>query len=113
MLTRKPGQRNHFLFPKSQKKFHAYHAIQFPNLLESRREYYHCPYFVAEKAGHKTVVKLRALICAQPYLIPLKGVYCAFPGNISFDSHKNLIKQANIIFCPLEVYSITHATITY
>lgn len=44
-------------FSKASKKIHVYHAIQFSNLLKSRRGYYHCPYFVAEKVRHKTVVK--------------------------------------------------------
>lgn len=50
-------------FSKASKKNYVYHAIQFSNLLESRRRYYHCPYFVVEKAGHKTGETKGSYIC--------------------------------------------------
>lgn len=98
---------------KASKQIHIHHATELSNLPRSRRGYYFCPYFVGREIGAQSSSWNQGLLHMHTYIfIPFLGVYCAFPGNISFDFLTNHMEQAGKddyhLFLWSSFYSISH-----
>lgn len=107
-----PRSEKALCFSKDSKQIHIYHLTWLSNLPWSGKGYYHCLSFVGRESRAQSSGETQGLYIYHIYTVLLftflKWVYCAFPGNISFHSHKSLwsSQENTTLTCYFEVHSL-------